>query len=481
MIMESGVDFAKDLRIKALKEIFQKLFKSNGFGVSSKFNKLVWFLERDLDWINSISESEDQKINSLDEETIKKNPVLEVISKIVGKMKDNSFLNSGKCELKSLNDFQIYVSDFIKDICDQLIKSQNVIDCCQENIKYYNAKEKLVSISQKIKEIDDFNVCISKEEKNKTKSRINIGLSRLDYLPEGDYFFRLIVKEIDSEFNVVKWEKPLLSSKKIKIIEGGERLNLYEMNLNTRDINFPEIYISELNQEKFKEYSDSTKLMMKTIILKRIEVSHDNSQLLNETERKPKEAQFEKTLKRKNRNHNEKETSQIEDQSFLSTSMALVPIDLDFNENSGTNILSFGLSVDRNGEKFAESNDSFLDFIILHQDELMHVNRECFHSNYMSTIVVSPQTQAQLSLSSNMFNVILSMDLDTTKAIKKVLLNRIYSIFNANITLKKHHEARIDFILNSYFPQIQSKIKTILENPVTLDEGRMCCSDCIVY
>lgn len=483
MIMESGVDFAKDSRNKGLKEIFLKLFKSNGYGVSNKFNKSVWFLSRDLEFINSLVELEDCKLNSTDEQYIRKNPILEIISKIVGKMKENSFISTGNDGLSGLNGFQIFVSDFIKDVCEQLIKSQNVIDCCQENINHYCAKEKLEVISKKIKDIDDFNVCIKgKEEKNKIMSSINIGLSRLDYLPEGDYFFRLVVKEIDSEFNVVRWEKPLLSSKKIKIINGGERLNLFEMNLNSRDINFPEVYINELNQEKFKEHTESSKLMMKTIIQKKVEVSLDNSQNQNENELQSKQKVVQSnSINRKNNKGKGRGESYVEEQSFFSSTLTLVPVDIDFNENSGTNILNFGVSIERNGEKFAESSESFLDFIILHLEEFMQVNREFFHSNYMSTVVVPPQMQAQLSLSNNMFNIILSLGLKTTQAIKKILLTRIYSIFNANITLKRHHEARIDFILSNYFPQIQSRVRSALVNPVESSDGKMCCSDCVIY
>lgn len=483
MIPESGAEYKSDYRIKDMKNIFEKLFKTKDLGINSKFDRSVWFLSNDsgLQKIASECGTGGSKLDNSYIESIMHNPILGLLHSILTKQNDYDSVNISK-----LADFHISVADFINGICELLLKSQSVIESCQENISHYSALEKIEAISKKIQDIEDFNILFkSKEEKSRIASCLNFGLSRLDYLPEGDYTFHIVIKEVDSQFNVIRYEKPLASGKKIKILNSEERLKLFEMDLDRKDINFQEIYLSELDQEKFKDHIDSTgKLYLKAIQHKSI-IDNNNeksktkaglsfSNKIEEDGRCEQDKDFPLTKKRPHKSSNV-------DLSIISQKVEMIPFEFDFNENSGTNILSFGVSIERNGEKFGESCESFLDFLILHTDELLEINKEFFHSYYVSTIQTSVEVQSKNNLSSNLFNIVLSVGTSTSQSLKKQILRRIHTIFNANITLKKHHEEIINFVLETYFFEIKDRVNAILQTQENKGSSGACCGSCTIF
>ena len=483
--MNTKIDNLKsDPRFNMIKETFEDLFKVKGYRLNETFNNKVWFLNRSLtdkiDNINSISFGRDdiviQIIDDLRKQTIKKR-----------------ISNTFQSNMTSFSqDFQVSVSEFIKQLTFTLISSQLSIDNCKENMIHDGSIDQVELLENRIKILEDQLIL----NESKEKSTVTYQLTRIDSFPEGEYNIKVQLSEFDDNLNFIKYSKNLVSGKKIKIIQAFNRVNLTEMNLNISELTFQDVYLNELNQVELRDYlMNGNKINQKILVVKHVN-SHDFKKIEASKKSSLKSPLMEKISKKNtliNKNVSltpiiTKTTNKVvynmdesEDHLLYNiTEVNYKPIDFDFNENSGTKLISFGLSIDRNNDHFGNKQESFLDFLILHTEELMIINNNKISSNYNIAIKIAEEVALKLKMPYNTVNVVLGITLSLSLKMKNVILRRLYTLFKANIELMQHHESIITLISDDYFSEISHKIKYILVNNSSKNKGG-CCEGCFIY
>lgn len=595
----SLTNFRKDERFEKLLTLFESMFKSRGYNLNEKISKNIWFLKdkniekfyvqesiKNLNNEENIITDNTNKIKQSEEEIIFA-PMKALLESTLINNKKSSLSNAKRSfsnnktvynkifdmPLSEQNNFNyIIISDFIINLCEKLLVNQNITDSCYDNINHHFSNEKIDLINYKINDLQNV------KEKVSFNSSINISLCRLDCLPEGNYSFRLVLKELDKNFNMIKYDRGLTSNKKIKILNSCQYVNLFEMNLNKKDISFKEVFIHSLDQKKLKEYIDSEECIYLKSVVKQKDLDKDITNKLNKSKLSLKEININQTRKfsksvireenesisdnmtnrkekdykySKDNHENEKDLDDIDSNTLVNnyknnnkkyqrkssinvpvkknsilnsmnnksnlnlskynanksntsisyinnelnmssnvntsllnnnqSSVFLQPIDFEFENNSGTSLVSFGLVVERNGEFFGESNENFLDFLLIHTDELLDSNKKSIKSNYMSGIRISENIQARYNLNYNQINIVIGIDLLLTKEIKSNILERIQSILKANITLKNFHETQNNILLENYFSDISKEAYTILRNIENRNETGACCEKCSIF
>ena len=547
-------NYHKDIRYKDIQRSFEKLFIMNNYSLGQKFDSTVWFLEEKLLFKNknenttnnstssNTSNSEDCMkvlISSLNEINQTKKDYLE---KFLFEYSPSKKTREKKLILSNSQDFKIFVCDFISKICEALIYSQNIIDKTDENLRFHKGVEIKDQIAKKIKEIDlkqlepnCINSTITLSKDLREKSSIIFSLSRLSNLPEGEYSFKLVMKEIDLEYNIISYEKKLLSNKKIKILTPFEKINLFQMNLNKQDVSFQEVFIQELNQEALLNYMKThSTLRSKTIVYKedntnnnnivnnsrkdiksftirdsrressfnirnsvnpfdsttsivaidnnQIEISqpyHYNNQF-NQNMFNPVISPKKRKLSKSQFDYSTITNYQKQGISTLQPLTVLIPTDFKFEENTGTNLISFNLIIERNGEPFGETEESFLDYLILHTNEICDLEKKSFSSFYSCNIKLEELVKAKLDMIEGSCSIIINIESCLDNNTKKSIMKRIYRLFEEDLILKKYHENVISNLL-SYFPDVEDKIKRKLRD-FNKDETEACCSDgCSIY
>jgi hypothetical protein len=198
------IDFSTQPKYIKIKESFEKLFRKNVLYPNQKFDKEVWFLKTDTEFQNMI------KPTSASTPTPTHN--LKMLNLLAE-------LSTGGNDMKKLN---VQVSKFIERICDILFKAQLMIIRSSEQISEYRAYENVSVLEVKISDIN------KKIREKSAMSKLNIKISRLDMLPEGNYFFMFNYTEMDP--SVIKSTKnvykQLEKNKTLKITEGGRSLVL---------------------------------------------------------------------------------------------------------------------------------------------------------------------------------------------------------------------------------------------------------------
>jgi hypothetical protein len=317
MNLKSNI-YHKDPRYKPIQRLFEKLFFEYNYSLGQKFDSNIWFLLE-----NRICEEESiEKTNDEEKSNIRKNIenkmniLIQSIANPNKSLKKSSsksifdFSPAKKCRSKSFiegktTDFSIYVCDFIKTVSEVLIQSQNEIVKCDEILKTSdgyqiksNLEKALNEIKLKEEELDQkindnkYDTLLHDKLYNekklilKQKSYLNLNLSRICNFPEGDYAFKIKLKEINNEKNIIEYEKKTKSSKKIKILTSNQKINLFQMNLNQNDVSFDSVYTYSLNQKDLLDYMRYKELQIKTIMLKK---GDDSSVFVNQTKNSRKD------------------------------------------------------------------------------------------------------------------------------------------------------------------------------------------------
>lgn len=257
-----------DQRFKDIKQIFTSLFNSKGYSLSSKIEKDIWFLAKCPKEYNEIYNfTEFIKSN-------KYNRVIKLINTIHFKsnlslIEDfNQLSFSYDRIIEIYGDFSIKVEEFINKITILLVTSQIKLDSLGDMTLLDDVK--LQRLSEIRKEIE-------KEIKNETlqstsnSNYLSVNIKQFQMLPEGEVGFKLIVKEMDSRFNIIKYEKRLGLNKRIKLIRPYEYINLTQMNLSLSDFRFHEVYLEMINTKEFFMYLKSGGIVnIKKFLNKRI-------------------------------------------------------------------------------------------------------------------------------------------------------------------------------------------------------------------
>ena len=546
---ENTNNYHKDIRYKNIQRSFEKLFISNNYSLGQKFDSGIWFLQKLVKDENATNNKSNTKsisedcmkvlINSLNETSQSK---IDDSDKFLFEYSPSKKAREKKVSNSDSN-FKIFVCDFISKICKALIYSRNIIDKTEESLKSNKGYQIKDNIALKIKEIDNnkdepscLNSTITLSKNIREKSSLSFSLSRLSNLPDGEYSFKLVLKEIDVDYNIISYEKKLLSNKKIKILTPFEKINLFQMNFNKQDLSFQEIFIQELNQEALLNYMKThTHLRKKSIVYK--EVPSNNNFINSNSSRKDIRSftirdsrresnvnirnsvnQFDSTLSVLPIDNNQIEithphhyNSQFNLNTFnpvispkkrrscksnfdfstitninkqgvstIQPFTVLIPTDFKYEENTGTNLISFCLVLERNGKPFGESEESFLDYLIIHTEEICDLNKKTFSSFYSCNIQMEELVKAKLNMIEGSCSVVINIESCLDNQTKKSIISRVYRLFEENITLKDYHENVINSLL-SYFPDIEDKIKRILKD-YNNDETEACCSDgCYIY
>lgn len=423
-------------KLLEINKTFYMLFQAKGYSPDSHFNSDVWFLKNDecLNNLRTTSDINDKKTLNKDSKSLPKdNKVLKIIS----------FLTSKENEEMTLpNKIKVMTSDFVELISKQLIETKILIDNYEEQMKKYKIEELLSVIDLRIKSLEAKKLKMNLYDS--TLSKIVFYISKLEYFPEGEYTFILTTNELESSGITKFQEKKLTSKKKIKLIIGGQIVNLLQLNLQFKDISYAAIEL-KTGIEKKESDKKSEKEINKKESSTKVESYDDSSDNFS----------FNKS-KNKNRNSNKHNI-----------------------ENTGSSLINFGIKVERNGEEFGLSIENFLDILLLNIEELLDNSKNSIISSFKSTIMVKEETQIKHNLGIGEYDVTIGMRLDMNVDFKISVLQRIYNIFMANITLKAYHE-KIIFTIIEYFPEVMDKLKNIL-NPNSESRDGACCGKCTIF
>lgn len=532
----------KDLRFKPIQLIFEKLFLENGFTFGNKFDGSVWFLKKkplinnELDAeanmskiINSLITEKKEEYSHLSHFSPYRQHEREGNSNQIEQKekeeKENKTRNN-ETELNQSSKFKIYTCDFIKRITEILIYSQLVIDRVSDNLESHKVYEKINLLKASINSIQSKMEIDNKlKGKTKEKSSISFSLHKLNNFPEGEFNFTLEVSEFDHDFNIRVYEKKLISNKVIKVYSPNRKISLYQEFLR-KDLIYPDIYLYTIDQDLLYEH------MLKNIIY--IKKSHSqtflnsNSSNLLHSKTKPNGnipniANVVNTNENKDQiirgNTKEKTLSAailnnkinlIESNSKIK----YIKSNFKYEENSGLNLIGFKILIDQNGTFLGEAEESFLEYLILHIDEFSLLSKNEFNSYYPCYVkrIKEKKKEELMTSSNNLFSsstkktkssmkqsdyekyagdneyimktnnevkVVLNIQSFFTDDTKISMINRVISIFNHEMSIKKYNEDVIDYILQGYFPEVSVKIKKILQEN---DLNTRCCNtnDCII-
>lgn len=517
-------NFNKDLRFKPIQTQFERLFYSKGLTIGNKFDSSVWFLDGckqfkcegfdvNLYMKKLISSLLTDKIN-LNVNEKEKNFISyfspyknEVDSNKKSRNTNNNQENNENNEntlhpIKPDNqieyehkNFKIYTCDFITRITEILIYSQTLIDQVSDNLQSHNAYEKIEILSSTIDKLLskielEKNLNTQKKEK-KEKSFLIFSLHRLNQFPQGEFNFKLQVNEIDTDYNISVYEKRLLSNKVINIDSPYKKMNLYQEFLK-KDLIYPDIYLNNIDQNGLFEYMSKNQVYLK----KQIGINKQKSQCNNKAEMS-KGLNKLKTIGT--------ETFQVEGNN-LNNNIQFTKSTFKFEENSGTNLINFKVLVDKNGSPFGEAEESFLDYVILHIDEIISLSKNeymtyysCYVKEYKehkdsiistNNLLTSSNKKTKsikeleeyekyenegLSNTANKTKIVMSIQTYLVDETKVSIMKRVINIFQEEMLIKKYHENVIDSLLDCYFSEISSKVKKILTENIN-DSSTGCCN-----
>jgi hypothetical protein len=144
-----------------MRDVFEKLFRNKGYFGNKTFEKDVWFLQNDLQFQNMLRPSATPQGN------------------------ESSKMHSLLRELSDSEDFKklsVDTGKFIDRICEILYNSHQMVLRSRELIKEYNAHENVNVLEVKLRMLNE-----KLKEKMEAISTLELSVSRLDHLPEGEY------------------------------------------------------------------------------------------------------------------------------------------------------------------------------------------------------------------------------------------------------------------------------------------------------
>lgn len=320
------------------------------------------------------------------------------------------------------NILKFEISKFIDAISKAILKSDITIEKCTSQIEQYDIKNKIKTIDIVSGEIGDriktykYKNLVN-SNKFTSKSTISIALSKLDYFPEGDYSFKLYFEELDKEFNIKSYEKKLIANKKIKINNGYEQVNLFEMNLKKADISFPDIHIQPIDHDKLTDHLISNNMNLKTIELVNV---YNNNSYLNLDNQSPLNFIIEK-----NKNNYIKNSVSTENLSTFDNISPIFarPIKIEDNEN----LSNLSINAKKKEENYICENTSSLDS----------------YSKDTTTIQFSNQINNNKKLENNNFDYIMEKACETAVEDEAIFENNLF-------TNKLTKNSRLEKDFNTY-------------------------------
>lgn len=483
-----------------LKEILIKSFKDKGYSIKDYFFLDIFFLQEDFH-LNSFLKQKNIKLSDLvKSKTTSTNRLLiknnsekilvkhiisnlteineELISKNTSTEEFISFLNTNY-EKKIPIRFE--VCTFINEVCEKIMESKNIHDRCRYINQVYNISSVSPIIEKKLYEMKELLLLNDETIKiTHNHSSMNINIESVDKLPEGEYSFKLNIKEIDDEFLLVNYEKSTLSNKKILIEVPSKIIN---DNQSNKDFIFHSIFLHNINHSKIKEFiSKGNKIKLKNKV--------KNQSFTPKIERNTNSNSIKKLTPIKNNLDSVqpqiKEFDLLIDEDFqLNTQPS--SISYNFSENSGSNILEFGIIVKRNGREFGKSKESLLDFFLIHIDNILHSsdNNCSFNSKFVTNVKINDNINLSREIKQSpisSINMVLFININLSLQLKYDILFRIYEIFNLNNKLEVNHKEIINQtarIFDSHQIKDLFDVYNLKEELKSNKHG--CCQGCSIY
>ena len=414
--LEVNLDY-KEKQIILEKKFF-KIFDDNK--VPNYFDRNIWFLKND-EKFNNIIDNEDHNDKTLWTE----NKIYKLIK----------YLNTND----TIKNFKVKTENFISSLVKLILEIQRKIDYSNEIITNFNIYEKLNQINSKIKSIESMKNKINYFEEKTTISKVIFYLNKLEFLPDGEYAFSLNYKEMNSFGQICPFSKKM--KKKIKLNVGFQSVNLLQLNLQFKNISFQAIELSQLNTKELnlevKENEAKMDFIDKDLFSKKTkDISDENS------------SHFSFNARSSSTNYNP-------------------------NDYSGSNLVYYGLRVDRNGEEFGSSNELFLDTLIMCLDDLLDTSKHSF----ISTIKTKIKLNENVDFNIREYDVVIGIRIDISLEVRISILKRIQEIFLSNITMKDYNENIIKSILDYNFPEISKEVNSIIL-PNLNNQEKVCCNSC---
>lgn len=519
-----------DSRFKKIKKTLESYFISKGHSLSSPFLESQLILNKtkknnesteDLSQFNNDQSRKEIETNQSfsssnkeeDEENKENAEKRKVIRMIIQNNKSNSFSSNDSQE--KIEENPIKISDFISKTTNFLIELQNKIDIntSKINTKHTISTDLYKRITESIEVLYDEIFFYETSNKVET-SYLSVSLKKIQHLPNGEYNFRLLVKEFNSHFNLMLYERKILSNKKLIISNPYETINIYAMNFDKEDNTFGEVYLNIIQQNTLENYvSNGGRICLKRISVQDIySIFNKPSMVLNRSEEresiKGSQSQSQSQSQRKSMLENKirfmnKSTPRLKNQGMISqitndlqsnlsikssnkfqSDIRKLPLTFNIDETTGLNIYEFGLLVERNGEVLGSSEESLLDFFLLHVNEIVDLKVNQILSNYNTSIKIKDEYLIKQRPKYSTANIVLGIDMYLTNKLKYSILKKIQMIYKEKLELLSRRERKMSEAIG-LFSSKRVRIVQILTNTeeiedMTVEEinSEICCKAC---
>lgn len=501
--MNFEIVYHKDFRFGAIKDSLEKEFARQGYSKNDKFDFKIWFLHNDIMLNSYILDVRNNEAVLL--QYINKSLVLSTLFRII--LSSAQYKEKGKkgnlSELITmLQNSRFFVCDFIFKFSEILLHSQFLVESCEETIENNSIIKTKDIIDKELGKVLNEDVL---ERKSKEKAKISFSLVELMNFPEGEYNFKLVLTELDSNYNLVRYERSMESSKKIKIIDSIETLNLKALNLQQADLTFHELFVHQIDQnELLSKVKDLDSIFLKIPIK---EVQDDtifgergasrkgtkSKTILNMDNLKVKSilnlADFEDS-------HEEEEdldwkvkanqNQRLSRTKISAPNYKYIPIDFNFEENSGTCLFSFGILIEKDGVRFGEAEDLFIDYCVSLIRNIVESKSKEIESIYSSTIVTEESTLLSSETDRSQFGIkrpkiVFGINFNYNDEIQRSILNRISQLYSKILESHHSHKELIDTCLKNHFPRVREDLIRILNSKCKEDFEICCKSGCHIF
>lgn len=381
---------------------FEKSFSQYGYSLDSVFGSEVWFLTN-CETVYSMERNTYEYEN-----VILYKEVLNIIKNMTVPKRKSS-ISQGNTRLSCK--FQVKVEDFIEELSNFIGNLYMTIENRKKNVRIDEKTYKTLKILKenlliqeevyekkgKDDEKDDLlRVSNEKSSFQKEVSHVSISIQEINHISTGDFKFKLIIKELDKEFTMIKHEKKLSSNKNLKILNSFESIKLNQLNLNSYDISFPDIYLKPIKQNELEEHIRhggyvflrhlSTNFHKKSSIEEYLQEGNEtkgNSSKINKkslfSSQNLENNHHKSSFKRKQKNktytpklslHSQITKNNLDNSLFSETKphplteVIYLPTAFHINKSSGFNLYSVGIYIEKNEEYFGETEDFILDWFI---------------------------------------------------------------------------------------------------------------------
>lgn len=480
--MSITFSYNKDFRFKAIKQELEAEFERHGYSLKNKFDSSVWFLAEDLELQKYVTDVQSYEMQIM--QHFSKSLILQTILRIHSKTTNQLMheMNHSPRELIAiLLSLKIYVCDFIFNFTEILLHYQSLYEVSRETIEKHSIKSAVVEIKAELSKLEEDFI-----EPSSFKPSICFSVSRLQNFPKGRFSFKLVLVELDSENNLVQYERSFESGKKLKINERAMNLDLTSLNLNSSDVSFHQLFVHCINVERLR-----TKILKGDSMFLKVQLKEVEDSIFFEEKRSNRSKSkmifsmdHYEDLRSPSSDHISTEIEKCSIASQSSTDLPFlqsngvyshIPIQFNYEENSGTNLYSYGISIQKDGEVFGETQDLFIDLFVGIAPKLI--------MNHSSTI----KTTISTNISCKNHQVIADFDklsppkldlavhFEYSSSLRKCLLSRINSLYTKILDTCDFYKHQIYSSVNCSFPSSHERLIKYLNSRST-DEIEGCCN-----